>query len=1228
MTHKLKVGTIVFFALLLFLFSATYVRANPLVTVTPVSYMMDVGQSQTFTAHPSFGSGSYTVFQWYVGSSLVQNGSVSTYVFTPSSSGFYSITVNVTDSKNAVSDPSSRAVVTVNPALTATVSPSSWTMDVGQSETFRVSASEGTYPVSYQWYLNDSAVPGATGASYLFEPSVSGSPSIYCNVTYGASSPFTVKSNTPNVTVNEGLSVNVSPSAWSMDVDQSETFTATASGGSGALTYQWYLLGASIFGATAPTYTYATATLGSPTIYCRVTDQASNHETVQSNSVLVIVNSEIVAPTISASAITVDQSQTSSLTLTLISTGTSPYSYQWLEQVPGEESYVAVNDATSSSYSFATSTSTDIGTYSFELQVTDSTSSAVISGAIAITVNGAPIVSLSPDSYSTNLGQSGTFTASASGGSGTYTSYQWYVGYDEVQSGISNSFTFSSSYAGSYSITVTVTDSLGLNSDSSSPTYVTVNQATATASFNSSSYTITAGNAVAPSVTITGIEATTPPTGTVTFYYSTDGGATWTQLGAEIAISGSGETANATASQGYGPTSAASSYEFGATYSGDSNYNAITAKITAPLTVNAASLSQITVSLSSTSVTAGTTVTFSALGTDLYRNPITIAPSWSVSPVGAISGTSVNENSAGAYTVTATVGTLSAQASFEVLPTGLSTITVSVSSSNVFAGNVVTLTAVGYDSSGNGLGPQSVTFTVNGSSVSGASVTETLAGTYTVSVTTSGVKIKPAIFQVTPSDLDHIAINPSSSTISAGEFQAYAVVAYDTYGNSLGDVTSTTTFTAPGASVSGNTITSTTSGVFTVTATYNGKSAAATLTLNAPSSQSTNPSGATTPKPIVFSVTFTEIGLPREQTWNVTFRGVTESSNQNTMTFNGIQAGTYPWTTPAVSFAEDNRLMPLEVSGEIEVPITTAKSITYIPQYYLTVTSTYGNTTGTGWYDARTTATFSVTSPYLNSGKNYIFDKWIGTGVGSCTNSTNPQTVTMNNPITETATWKTASSISLYLVGLVTIVLFAVIFTSTLMLSWLKQNRKKTDDNASPASTATTIDLYKEGQPKSASQLETKDAIINPEEKQQTTVLTPPPAIAAVSTVQEDIKQESSDVEKQAPKQNDDLLSEKKPAPMALTTKTKKKRRRRTAKKTAKVSKANAQTKPQLAASKAEKSKLPEIETQPKPRPATVKEEEPKPARAKKQRKPPATSKKTKKKRADNNSKRNPPRRQ
>ena len=79
----------------------------------------------------------------------------------------------------------------------------------------------------------------------------------------------------------------------------------------------------------------------------------------------------MVAPTVSASAGTVDQGQTSTLTSAAVSTGTSPYSYQWLEKAPGG-SYSSISGATSSSYSFVTSGSTTIGSWRFELQVTDS----------------------------------------------------------------------------------------------------------------------------------------------------------------------------------------------------------------------------------------------------------------------------------------------------------------------------------------------------------------------------------------------------------------------------------------------------------------------------------------------------------------------------------------------------------------------------------------------------------------------------------------------------------------------------------------------------------------------------------------------------------------------------------------------------------------------------------------------------------------------------------------
>jgi len=77
-------------------------------------------------------------------------------------------------------------------------------------------------------------------------------------------------------------------------------------------------------------------------------------------------------------------------------------------------------------------------------------------------------------------------------------------------------------------------------------------------------------------------------------------------------------------------------------------------------------------------------------------------------------------------------------------------------------------------------------------------------------------------------------------------------------------------------------------------------------------------------------------------------------------------------------------------------------------QYYLTIASTYGNPSGQNWYNAGATATFAVTTPISGgTGINNIFNSWTGSGTGSYTGSTASQSVTMNNPITETASWTT-----------------------------------------------------------------------------------------------------------------------------------------------------------------------------------------------------------------------------
>ncbi len=98
-----------------------------------------------------------------------------------------------------------------------------------------------------------------------------------------------------------------------------------------------------------------------------------------------------------------------------MSTGTSPYLYQWLEKAHGGSSYSSISGATSSGYSFVTSASTSTGAWSFELQVTDGASTPIVvtSTAVSVTVNVAPSVNVSPGTAALDVGQSKTFVAAA-----------------------------------------------------------------------------------------------------------------------------------------------------------------------------------------------------------------------------------------------------------------------------------------------------------------------------------------------------------------------------------------------------------------------------------------------------------------------------------------------------------------------------------------------------------------------------------------------------------------------------------------------------------------------------------------------------------------------------------------------------------------------------------------------------------------------------------------------
>jgi hypothetical protein len=76
----------------------------------------------------------------------------------------------------------------------------------------------------------------------------------------------------------------------------------------------------------------------------------------------------------------------------------------------------------------------------------------------------------------------------------------------------------------------------------------------------------------------------------------------------------------------------------------------------------------------------------------------------------------------------------------------------------------------------------------------------------------------------------------------------------------------------------------------------------------------------------------------------------------------------------------------------------------YVQQYYLTVQSPQGVTSGQGWYNAGSKAQISVsTPPSPMFGVNYVFDGW----QGSMQSSTQTTTVPMNSPMSVVATWRT-----------------------------------------------------------------------------------------------------------------------------------------------------------------------------------------------------------------------------
>jgi len=260
---------------------------------------------------------------------------------------------------------------------------------------------------------------------------------------------------------------------------------------------------------------------------------------------------------------------------------------------------------------------------------------------------------------------------------------------------------------------------------------------------------------------------------------------------------------------------------------------------TASLTVTAGGLDHLVLSPASATITAGRSQAYTAEGFDASNNSlgdVTASTTFSISPNGSCTGASCTATVTGPHTVTGTNAGKTGTASLQVDPSAVDHIVVSPATATIAAGGSQAYTAEGFDAANNSLGDvtAATTFSIgpNGS-CTGATCTATVSGAHTVTGNDGG-KTATASLNVTVGPLDHLALSPASASISSGGSQAYTAQGRDQYDNSLGDMTSTTTFSiVPDGSCAAETCTASVAGTHTVTGTKSGKSGTATLVVTA-----------------------------------------------------------------------------------------------------------------------------------------------------------------------------------------------------------------------------------------------------------------------------------------------------------------------------------------------------------------------------------------------------------
>ena len=445
--------------------SATLIvlAAFPVIAVQPSDQTVAEGGTATFEV---VATGSALNYQWERDNTPIAGATDSVYTIAATEFADNGATFRAVVTNPGGSITSQTVVLTVEPTIaTIVVQPQDVTVIEGTEATFTVQVTGSQ--LTYQWYRDGAAIPGATGDSYAIAnvEHVDNGASFYVEVTNPAGT-VTSAFATLGVTLSTPV-ILTQPQSIAVQEGQAASFEATAEGT--LLTYQWERDGVPIAGATAPVFTLDPAVLGDDGARFVVVVRNDAAE-VRSDEALLTVG--LAPPVITSQPQNVTVAEGGDATFTVEATG-SVLVYQW------QRDGVPVAGATGSTLTLTGVEFADNGAV-FTVTVSNALDHAISDASVLTVQQASPVVVVAPSDQAAPEGGSVTFTITATG---SELSYQWFRDNAAIGGATESSYTLSpvalADNGSQFTVTVTnaagsvTTDPVTLSVNLNAPSIVT-----------------------------------------------------------------------------------------------------------------------------------------------------------------------------------------------------------------------------------------------------------------------------------------------------------------------------------------------------------------------------------------------------------------------------------------------------------------------------------------------------------------------------------------------------------------------------------------------------------------------------------------------------------------------------------------------------------------------------------------------------------------------------------